>query len=210
MLYLTEDAYIASGYSRTTYHHPHYSHLCVKIVNGGEFRKVHKHRQKRDVKFLQKLQRRGKHLEGIPYYFGEVETNLGVGYVYEKVTDYDGQVSQTLAELLSSYDGKTDREGAVLDAIRALGQLVYREKIIVHDKLPDGNVLCRKNSDESYTLFVIDGIGDTVLIPVLNYLPHVLKKRVVKRWIKYLVNPVLERHNWIVSSDLSLCDKALG
>jgi len=83
--------------------------------------------------------------------------------------------------------------GYIYEKVQALGIFLRKNKIFFHDSLFMGNTLCRKNKDLSYTLVIVDGIGDTVLIPVLNWVSPLAKARVEKKWKKHMLNQVKKK-----------------
>jgi len=81
--------YITEGSQRLLYAHPENKNLCVKIP------KEHSNQRyvKREIFYTLKYQNK---INCIPSYHGTVETNLGKGYVFDLITNYDGSVSETL------------------------------------------------------------------------------------------------------------------
>jgi len=91
-----------------------------------------------------------------------------------------------------------------LQKVRKLGTFLLKNRIFFHDNLPMGNVLCRKNADFSYDLVIIDGLGDTVFFPILNYIPQHANARILKKWNKYVVQPLVKKIDWISEKDLEI------
>lgn len=50
----------------------------------------------------------------------------------------------------------------------------------------EGNILLQKISPHTQRLVVIDGLGDTVLIPFLNYLPSHVISKITRRWERFI------------------------
>lgn len=198
MIQLDEKLFIGKGHQRCTYHYPNQDNLCIKINHNS---KLAKHRQEREIKFFRSLKRKKVPFDYISDFIEKIDTNLGEGCVFEIVRDYDGEVSCSLFKLLNS---SKVRDEVLLQKVRKLGTFLLKNRIFFHDNLPMGNVLCRKNADFSYDLVIIDGLGDTVFFPILNYIPQHANARILKKWNKYVVQPLVKKIDWISEKDLEI------
>lgn len=54
----------------------------------------------REINYIEILKKRNKNYDILPKYYGEIETNLGHGYVFEVIRNYDKSKSITLQEIL--------------------------------------------------------------------------------------------------------------
>ena len=94
-VYLAEELLIGKGRNKDVYIHPENPAQCIKI----NARDTKDHRAEMNY-------RKSRELRNLPpsalmvSYFGAVETNLGTGYVFERIMDYDGINSKTLEELI--------------------------------------------------------------------------------------------------------------
>ena len=88
---------------------------------------------------------------------GTVETDKGAGYIYEKVLDYDGALSKGLEELLRSLGPDSEDSKRVIASIQRLGMFIKDNRVIFHDYLirDNMNILCRKESDNTYTPVIL-------------------------------------------------------
>lgn len=199
MLILNKDLFIGEGGNRSVYDHPEEGNLCIKILHtncGSE----PLHCQKREINVYKKIERRRIPSNHFAKYLGTVDTNLGRGYVYEKVMDYDGKVSTDLYSYLSSL---SERNEEILEALRELGKFVVRERIFFGDPR-EGNILYQKTSEKSYELVIVDGLGDHVFISVSQWIPSVERSRIMKKWNAYLAKKISKVIPWIEESDLTL------
>lgn len=197
MIQLSETTFIAKGKLRSTHEYPGNDSLCIKICNDSP---VAIHRQKREVKFYKKMEKRKISFEYIAPYVGEVQTNLGTGYIYQRVINPDGSIPCDLNELLRSSD---EGNQEILQQIQQLGLFLKKHSIFFHDALLC-NILCRKEANGKYSLILIDALGDTVAIPIFNYIKKNADKRITKKWYKYLVRPAIKRFSWINEKNLSI------
>ena len=97
-----------------------------------------------------------------------------------------------------------DGDAAILRDIKALGVFLAENRVFYYDSLLKGNTLCRAREDNSYELVIVDGLGDTVFIPILNYIPACARSRSIRKWDRYLVNPVLEKFSWVKRADIAV------
>lgn len=92
----TDDSLIGKGRHRLCFAHPYDKERCVKIVHSqatGGSKEL-----ERELKYYHYLSTYLRDWRGIPRYYGTISTNLGTGYVYDRIVDYDGQTSLTMVE----------------------------------------------------------------------------------------------------------------
>lgn len=76
-LNLSEDLFYGAGRHKKCYLHPTEDNLCIKIAyNAGGKKDL-----LREIEYIKILKKRNKNYEILPKYYGEIETNLGHGYV---------------------------------------------------------------------------------------------------------------------------------
>jgi hypothetical protein len=184
MLHIDSDP-IGTGEERDSYIHPHDPGKCVKVC------KTEKRLQtKREVAYLKKLRRR-KDFSWIhvPRFFEKVSTNKGPGMVVGLVRDYDGKISKTLRHYLSA--------GLSIDHFRSdLSQLkayLLKYCVIFNYDMSEDNLLYQRLDKEEGRLVVIDGIGDTVFVPFLNYFKGHVRRKILRRWERF--ENKLYKHN---------------
>lgn len=204
MLIIEPELYIGEGNQRTVYSHPDDTGLCIKITKPNS--DVAIRRQNREVKFYKSLKRRNVSFDNISNYIGELETDKGTGYVYEKVLDYDGELSKGLEELLRSLGPEAEQSKEVIASIQRLGVFIKENRVMFHDYLirDNKNILCRKEKDNSYTPIIVDGLGDTAFMPISNLSKKHSQKRIIRKWKKFLIDPALVLLPWICREDLEI------
>ena len=82
---------VGVGHHRTCYIHPQDASKCIKVIHNPvkhAFNEV-----KREVGYYRYLAKHLKDWRGIPRFYGAVETNLGRGFVYDRIIDFDGNPS---------------------------------------------------------------------------------------------------------------------
>ena len=194
IIYLTEDFLIDKGVNMAVYINPKNPMQCIKIKIGSM----------REY-YLEMAYRRSRQRRGLPQssfmitYYGEVQTNLGTGYVFERVTDYDGTTSMSINDLvqLSMQAGKkglsvkqiadTEKElPQVKDTFLKLYEEIFQDRVIVND--PNcRNFMIQFSTPTSWRIRIIDGLGYRVLIPVVYYIDFFSVRQIQRFW-RRLIN----------------------
>lgn len=92
----SDPSVVGVGHHRMCYIDPEDNSKCIKIIYNPS--KHASEEVRREVSYYKRLQKSLKDWSGIPRYYGEVETNLGTGYVFDRTVDFDGKPSQTMQE----------------------------------------------------------------------------------------------------------------
>ena len=136
-------------------------------------------------------------------YFGAVETNLGTGYVFERIMDYDGINSKTLEELIKlelkarsenssvrEFLG-TDKEiPKVIDVLLRFRKELFKDNIIIPDMWPF-NYMVQFDTPSDWRICIVDDIGSPALIPVVYYIDYFGAEHVRRRWRKFIRRIIL-------------------
>jgi hypothetical protein len=176
VLYIDSDP-IGRGNERDTYIHPDDPGKCIKIC-----KKARSIQTEREVSYFKKLQRRKEFSwTHLPRFFETIPTNKGSGMVVEVVRDYDGQISKNLTHYLST--------GLSINQFRAeLNQLkayLLQYSIIFNYDMSADNLLYQRVDENNGRLMVIDGLGDTVFISLLNFFKSHVTKKILRRWERF-------------------------
>lgn len=188
-VYLAEEFLIGKGRNKDVYIHPENPAQCIKINARG----TKDHRAEMNY-------RRSRELRNLPpsalmvSYFGAVETNLGTGYVFERIVDYDGINSKTIEELIklelkarseNSSVRKllgTDKEiPKVMDVLLRFRKELFRDNIIIPDMWPF-NYMVQFDTPSDWRIRIVDDLGSPALIPIVYYIDYFGAKRVRRRW----------------------------
>jgi len=169
---------IGRGKERTCYLHPADPSKLVKI--SGRATSI---QSRREISFYKKLARNNdiEYLY-LPRYYGEVDTNLGNGFVVDTIVDHDGEISKSLQWYLTQGARLKEFEMLLMDVYRYF----YSNLIIFNDDISAINVLVQKGSPNCSRLVVIDGFGDSVYITLLNIFPGVVRGKIHRRWHRFL------------------------
>lgn len=169
MLQLTEP--IAIGRSRASYVHPDDPTRAVRIPSPGQLS-----RTRREIAFYRRLDRRGvDYAEYLPRFHGGCETNLGAGFVFDLVRDFDGQVSRALSDYLDAGYPLEDFAPA-FDQLRAL---FLRDLIVFDAGLTLDALLFRRTSLTRGRLVASGGLGEDGWF---DRIPPLARRKIDSRW----------------------------
>lgn len=146
MIILEETDFVGQGAHKKCYIHPEDSTLCVKVLFQEPDTDLD-----RELAYRKSRQRRALGSNLLPKYLGAVDTNLGTGYVYERVCDFDGSNSCTLDEFiknecLNKIGGYNTRK-----IIVKIQKEWFKERIITSN-VELANFLVQKNQQQSILL----------------------------------------------------------
>ena len=183
ILILTEELYIGRGTNKRVYKHPSDSSLCIKINcydNNGHGSKE----LKRELRYHCLIGNDLKLTEVIARYHGESKTNMGCGYIYDLIKDYDGETSQTLGDYLLDPLFVVDNFEEIGRELRLLKEELIKHKIVIMGIVPS-NILRQKLSAKIARLILVDNLGSGSLIPLEYYIDYFACKRIERRWKRF-------------------------
>lgn len=183
MIQLDESLFLGKGYHKAAYQHPSDSNICVKVmINDAIDAKKQLHREINHHLVLQKKWNT-RQIPGLANYLGQAETNLGTGYLFELIRDYDGKVSKSLEDFLND---PTLFEQHKIQIKENLNQLKKRmlDYSIIPMKIYPWNIFYRKISATESECILIDDIGSASFIPLEYYFKFFADKRIERRFKK--------------------------
>lgn len=180
---LTESLYIGKGYHKKVYLHPEIPSLCIKVPFTNDDIDL-----KRELNYRKILDKQNRKLSILPKYYGPVSTNLGIGYMFEYIRDFNNKNSLSLREFLKDFNSTLHDKEIIVDILLKFKFLYLKELPITSDIDP-GNLLVQQTTQNSYCIRIIDNIGSPVFIPLEYYSSYFAKRKVKRYWIKFL--------NWI-------------
>ncbi|MFT5718893.1 MAG: hypothetical protein ACJAWS_001228 [Oleiphilaceae bacterium] len=167
---------IGKGYNRECYQHPENHKLCIKI----NLPRTPSSDSDREKKYYQHLLKRNVSWAMVPKYHGDIETNMGLGSVYDLILDDDGSASQTLEHYLAA----KNNFNAVLKPFLSLKEYLLQQRIIIMTLHPR-NVLCQIKDGAITKLIICDDIGNSDFIPICNYSHYLARLKITRKWTKF-------------------------
>ncbi len=180
MILLDDAHYLSEGLARKVFQHPDQADLCIKIGKPG----IEREHLYKEIKYYEKLQRRRNGFVS-PFfstYYGEVETNMGEGFVYQLIKDEpSGNISQNLRYYLELDHSPLD-DDCIIKNLQALKREMIENKVQVSD-LRARNICCQL-LNEDVQFVVVDGIGHRDFIPFADWFGFFAEKKIERRFLK--------------------------
>lgn len=139
----------------------------------------------REINYIDVLKRRQKDYSILPQYFGKFETNLGTGYVFEIIRDYDGNKTKTLEDFITSPALFAENFDLIVQLLKDLKNELYKNEIITMVLFPE-NILFQKIDAHNYRVRIVNDMGSAVLIPLEYYFDHFAHAKILRRWKMFL------------------------
>ena len=187
---------IGEGTRRICYTYPDDPSRCIKIPKPGAYGVK---QQLREVRFYEQLARRGVQTDCIAAYYGTVDTDQGPGYVYQAIRDADGRISSLYIDLIRQTAQESPEE--LRGILKELERYFFENLIVFYDVNP-WNVVCQRTSSGELRPYVIDGLGDTVAIPILNWSKVLLRQKIRRRWMRVL-SYMRRKHAWMADYEFT-------
>ena len=180
-LELTEDLFYGAGRHKKCYLHPDNDNLCIKIAynRGGQTDLL------REINYIKVLKRRNKNYDLLPQYYGEIETNLGHGYLFEVIRNFDKSKSIILQEILLSPSLFKQNFDLTVKMVQALKSKLFDNEIITMGLFPE-NVILQKISANEHKVRIVNDMGSGVLIPLEYHFTYFAHTKILRRWTKFL------------------------
>jgi hypothetical protein len=179
MLKLESSALLGRGLRRECYFHPEDENKCIKIVVAGDHKET-----VREQAYYRLLEKRNINWMMLAKFYGNVETNLGEGAVFELIRDYNGEVSKTLVNYFSAHNETDLNYQYFHQALLGLKQYLLKWKIVTISLKPQ-NIVYKKTYESEGFLVVIDNIGNSDFIPICNYIDWMATRKIHRKWQRF-------------------------
>jgi len=179
MIEINKSLLVGKGLHREVYRHPESNNLCIKVDISG-----HSDETRREKAYYRLLEKRKTNWLMIPRYHGDIETNLGLGSVFDLVVDHDGEVSKTLGYYLSSSEITHEYYRHLSRALDSLKDYLLQQQILTMTLKPK-NICCQTMVSGELRLFVVDNIGNSDFVPICNYNSYLAKKKILRKWKRF-------------------------
>ena len=180
VLVLTDELFIGTGDHQATFINPIDRTKCIKIPytpDDGDVKKEMRYRRickdKLDNSVL------------ITKYYGCVETNKGLGYVFERVFDIDGKNSKNLNDFLPKDNPSSSEMKIITDLMMNFKKDFLREKITIVDE-DITNFMVQQVSQNEYRIRIVDNIGTSAFIPWVYYFEFVAAWKCRHYWNRWM------------------------
>ena len=206
-VYLTEELLIGKGGRKDVYINPKNPAQCIKINARGD----NDHRV--EMNYRKSRERRNLPPSALMVsYFGAVETNLGTGYVFERIMDYDGTNSKTIEELIK-LELKARNENSsvrkllgadkefpkITNVLLRFRKELFRDNVIIADMWPH-NYMVQFDTPSDWRVRIVDDFGTSSWIPIMYYIDYFGAKHVRRYWCKF-IRRITELYPGLLTND---------
>lgn len=195
ILTIDEKLFIGSGGHQATYIHPLDATKCIKIPHAQDDGDVRKEMRYRRM-CAGKLERSRLVTE----FFGTVETNLGLGYVFERVLDYDGKTSRDMKKFLPTTRPDAQKLQQIWTLLLNFKSDFLHENIAIVDTDIE-NFMVQESAPGVLRVRIVDNIGTPVLIPLVYWFDFAAAWKARRYWNK-IVAWLAENYSQIIPPEL--------
>ena len=197
MIEFQNEHFIAEGECQKCYQHPSNPNLCIKIIK----KDINVPPLSYEIKYSKKVSKKKIKKKDYPFYsnlHGTVKTNLGEGYIFDLIKDETTQeVSKTLEYYLLNPNPEISIQTLKI-AFDKLIQLMVKYRIIAND-MRSKNICCKILEDKTIQLILIDGLGHKDLIPLVNWVSFLAKKKIERRLVRFHLHDLELQRDYLKS-----------
>lgn len=201
VLTINEELFIGSGGHQATYIHPIDATKCIKIPHAQDDGDVRKEMRYRRI-CAGKLERSRL----VTKFFGTIETNLGLGYVFERVLDYNGKTSRDMKKFLPTTRPDSTTLQRIWTLLFNFKSDFLSENIAIVDTDIE-NFMVQESKPGVYRVRIVDNIGTPVLIPLVYWFDFAAAWKAKRYWNK-IVAWLAENYSEIIPTELAAQLKA--
>ncbi len=188
-LHLTKEMYLGKGRERAAYTHPNDDTKVVKVVYKPT---ENLNQNELEYEYLQFLEKKNIPFDHLTHCYGTVDTNFGIGYVFERIRDYNGNTSTSFKNMVLNGVLDPKLESTLLEELKTY---LLKYNIIFVD-IALSNIFCQEISPNEYKLVITDGIGGKrtgIKSKLYLYSKLFTKYKVSKQWKK-----LFNRYNKVI------------
>ena len=149
---LQKEDIIAKGGERTCYIHPYDNTKLIKVVH---IKGKHNQQNLLEHIYMSYLKKKEKDLNQVAQYYGQINSNLGSGLVYERIIDYDNQPSKSFRYYIANKLISQETQKKLVEELRLY--LEINSILFVDTSMT--NIFCKKIDEKNYKLIIVDGLG---------------------------------------------------
>ena len=189
MIILTDDLFLGDGNHKIVYAHPTDKNLCIKLLRTPDDTDFAK-----EMRYRKALGDRADKMTLITKYFGEIETSKGKGYLFERVLDFDGKISQTMLNVFDDTVSNPKILPETQNLLLDFKKTYFDERFLLAGVDAD-NYLVQRTSKTTRRVRIIDNIGIATFIPLPYYSDYFAMKRAKKYWRRFVEQLRLDYKN---------------
>jgi len=179
MITLSPATMIGKGLHRECFIHPDDKNKCIKVVVNGNQQETD-----REQGYYHLLEKRNISWAMLPRFYGNIDTNMGPGAVFDLIRDHDGNVSNSLEYYLADTAYVVKHKQQLLLALASLKTYLLANNI-VSMPIKSKNILYQTKNHATGTLYLVDNIGNADFIPIATYSTYFGNKKIHRRWNRF-------------------------
>lgn len=171
------------GTERTCYRNPQVPDRCIKISKKSEAKQ-----SRREIKYYRFLDKRGVSYAHIPKFYHEVDEGDYLGLEMEFVCNSDGSGAPNLYQYLQN--PLTEEQLKTFhQELEKVKQYLLDNNIVPCDLVANNFLVTEQ--PKGIKIIMVDGLGSTELIPLSNYFPYFGRRKIERKWEKFMRERVL-------------------
>ncbi|MCQ2361774.1 MAG: YrbL family protein [Acidaminococcaceae bacterium] len=176
---LDEKNLIGVGCHKKCYRHPLDSQKCVEIIYNKEGLKD----ISRELRYRHYMTEHPNFdYSMLPGYYGETETNLGKGYVYELIAQPDGSPCPTFRDYFQNTELLKKEEELLIKLMWQLKQDMLKNEIITMN-ITEENIAVQTTTNGKRIRLLSD-LGSSFFLPTDYWFRNVRLNRIKRHWEK--------------------------
>ena len=195
VLKINEELFIGSGGHQATYIHPIDPTKCIKIPHAPDDGDV-----KKEMRYRRICAAKLAKSKLVTEFFGTVETNLGLGYVFERVLDYNGKTSLDMKKFLPTTNPDAQTLQKIWTILLTFKSDFLHENIAIVDTDIE-NFMVQEHAPGAYRVRIVDNIGTPVLIPLVYWFDFAAAWKAKRYWNR-IVTWLAENYPKIIPPEL--------
>lgn len=169
---------IGRGDERTCFGNPDDPRRCIKVSSRERAKQSH-----REIRYFRYLKKRGVPFCHIPEFFRVIETESFLGIEQERILDPSGKPPDDMRHYLKKPLSASEQK-AFWDAMADLKSYLVKYNVIPCDLVMSNMLMVE--SGAGLEIKMVDGLGGAEFIPFSNYLPFFGKRKIDRKWQKFI------------------------
>lgn len=174
---INDNGFLGQGYHKSVFIHPNDPQKCIKIIYNEEGKKD----INRELRYREHREKQGLSSQLIPQYYGIVETDRGLGYVFQRIFNYDGSTSPTLMDYIENPLEFQQALPTIIKLMCRLKKQLFQDRLISMHITPE-NIVFQRISPSETKLMLISDLGSSELIPLVLYFDKLAVAKINRRW----------------------------
>lgn len=175
-----EPYFLGHGSERWCFRHPEDKTRVIKISLKNRSKQT-----RRETGYFSFLQKKKIPFTHIPVYYGKLEGKNYLGIEQELIQNPDGSAPELFTEYIQREPGRAE------ELLRQLYAYLYQYNILPCDLTPDNMVVVTSSAGQQ-KFMLIEGLGNTCLIPLAQYCKFWGRKKIKNKFEQLLSSAPLK------------------